>query len=74
MQQIYSFNIEEKQVGVNSDDGQSYHVSIDGKYAGIIFPEFNDDLGDGSILWTTKDLISNELVIQIGIHIEDEDL
>lgn len=74
MEQIYNFKIDGKEIGVSSDDGHNYHVSINGVYTGIIFPEFDDELSDGGTLWRTKDLIALNLVAEIGRQIEDEDM
>lgn len=74
MQQIFQFIIDNKHIGVNSEDGKSYFVSVDGAYAGIIFPSFDDNLSEGGILWKTNDLVAASLVKEIGKRIQEEDL
>ena len=73
MQQIYDFEIEGQRIGVNSEDGQFYHVSVDGNYVGKIYPKFEDDLSDGGLSWKSDDKISNRFVQLIGKRIEGED-
>ena len=71
MQQIYNFTINTYKVDVTAEVENEYHVSLDGIYAGIIFPEFIDETP--FMVWKTKDLIQEDLVQKIGAAIEDED-
>jgi len=71
MQQIYHFNINTYKVDVNAEDNNLYHVSVNGIFAGIIFPEFIDE--PPFMVWKTKDIISEDLVQKIGAEIEKED-
>jgi len=71
MQQIYNFTINTYKVDVTAEVENEYHISLDGIYAGIIFPEFLDE--PPFMVWKTRDLIQEDLVQKIGAAIEDED-
>ena len=71
MQQIYNFTINTYQVGVNAEEDNQYHVSLDGVFSGIIFPDFIDE--PPFMVWNTKDIIPEDLVQKIGAAIEKED-
>lgn len=68
---LYNFNIDTYKVGVTAEVEKEYHISLDGVYAGIIFPEFIDE--PPFMIWKTNDFIAEDLVQKIGAAIEDED-
>ncbi|RZK72896.1 MAG: hypothetical protein EOO85_18540 [Pedobacter sp.] len=68
---LYNFNINTYKVDVTAEVENEYHVSLDGVYAGIIFPKFIDE--PPFMIWKTNDLIAEDLVQKIGAAIEDED-
>ncbi|WP_316801430.1 hypothetical protein [Pedobacter frigidisoli] len=52
------------EIGVTAERENEYHVSIDGKYVGIMYISFLNDMP--FIQWHTGDLICDELVHKIG--------
>jgi len=66
----YRFEIYTYDVGVTAIIENKYHITLDGAYAGIIFPEFLDQ--PPFLVWKTKDLIADVLVQKIGAAIQNE--
>lgn len=67
----YDFEIDTYKVSITAEVENEYHVTIDGVFAGVIFPEFIDE--PPFLIWKTTDLIQEDLVQKIGAAIEDED-
>lgn len=62
------FKFNEETVNVWSKDGKYYTVSVNDSFVGRVIP----DLGENGLRWVTMDLISDELVAEIGRRIENE--
>ncbi|KLT63903.1 hypothetical protein [Pedobacter sp. BMA] len=65
--EIYNFDIDGLEIGVTAEKENEYHVSIDGKYIGIMYTSFLND--PPFIQWYTGDLICDDLVYRIGEEI-----
>ncbi|WP_316801435.1 hypothetical protein [Pedobacter frigidisoli] len=42
--EIYNFDIDNLEIGVTAERQNEYHVSIDGKYIGIMYTSFLNDV------------------------------
>lgn len=67
----YKFTINTYEVDVIVAHEPTYHVSLDGVFAGVIYTEFLDE--PPFMIWKTRDLIAEDLVQKIGAAIENED-
>lgn len=69
--QRYHFSTNTSTIDVIAEVENQFHVSLDVVYAGIIFPEFTEDIP--FLIWKSSDLIPEDLIQKIGKAIENED-